>query len=274
MTAGATALVPVLRPGACQLWWASSRDAHPALRGLLDEDELARDGRLRQPAARALHLTAHALARTVAAAHLGVPAGELAMTVTCKRCGGPHGKPRPPGPLGLSWSHSGDRVVVAVTLGTEVGVDVERIAPYAPQTAQRVLREAEHAVLAALPEPRRPAGFVRYWTRKEALLKATGDGLSVPPELLHVTAPDAGPRLLSWSGPERPRLPLHLYDLDAGPGHLAALASVGAPVRPAAHDGSALLAAAVAAVPAVPAADALATPRDLTLLTSERPVAP
>ncbi|MFJ9743401.1 4'-phosphopantetheinyl transferase family protein [Streptomyces sp. NPDC101166] len=268
MTAGAAGLVPALRPGVCQLWWASSRDAHPTLRGLLDEDGRARARRLRQPAARALHLTAHALARTVAAAHLGVPAGELALTATCKRCGGPHGKPRPPGPLGLSWSHSGDRVVVAVTLGAEVGVDVEHIAPYAPETAERVLRGPERAVLAALPEPRRPVGFVRYWTRKEALLKATGDGLAVPPELLHVTAPDAWPRLLSWSGPDRPRLPLHLYDLNAGAGHLAALASVGAPVRPTAHDGSALLAAAVAR------ADAPATARVPTLLTPERPVAP
>lgn len=268
MTSTAAGLVPALRPGACQLWWASVRDAHPALRGLLDAAGRARNDRLRQPAARALHLTAHALARTVAAAHLQVPVAELTLTSTCKGCGGPHGKPRPPGPLRLSWSHSGDRVVVAVTPGTEVGVDVERIVPHARETAERVLREPERAVLAALPEPRRPAGFVRYWTRKEALLKATGDGLAVPPALLHVTAPDAPPRLLSWSGPDRPRLPLRLYDLDAGAGHLAALASVGAPVRPAVHDGSALLAAAVTA------ADLPRAARDLTPLTPERPVVP
>src|SRR5690606_38713271 len=91
---------------------------------------------------------------------------------------------------------------------------------------------------------------------------------AVPPALLHVTAPDAPPRLLSWSGQDRPRLPLRLYDLDAGAGHLAALASVGAPVRPAVHDGSALLAAAVTA------ADLPRAARDLTPLTPERPVVP
>ncbi|WP_051716394.1 4'-phosphopantetheinyl transferase family protein [Streptomyces bikiniensis] len=267
MTAGTAGPVPALRPGTCQLWWASARDAHPLLRGLLDDAARERADRLRQPAARALHLTAHALARTVAGAHLGVPAGELELTATCKRCGGPHGKPRPRGPLGLSWSHSGDRVVVAVAAGAEIGVDVERIAPFAGETADRVLCGPERAVLAGLPESRRPAGFVRYWTRKEALLKATGDGLSVPPELLHVTAPDARPRLLSWSGPARPGLPLHLYDLDAGAGHLAALASLGAPVRPVPFDGSALLAAAVAAA-------ASGTFRDLTPFPQERPVAP
>ncbi|MEV6683050.1 4'-phosphopantetheinyl transferase superfamily protein [Streptomyces erythrochromogenes] len=243
MTAGAAQAVPALRPGACQLWWASAGDAHPRLRELLDEGGRARADRLRQPAARALHLTAHALARTVAAAQLGTPAATLSLAAVCKRCGGPHGKPQPPLPLRLSWSHSGDRVVVALSLGTEIGVDVERIAPFAPETAGRVLCAPERTVLAALPAVRRPEGFARYWTRKEALLKATGDGLTVPPELLHVTAPDAPPRLLSWSGPERPRLPLHLYDLDAGPGHLATLAAFGAPVRLTQHDGSALLAA-------------------------------
>ncbi|WP_217208205.1 4'-phosphopantetheinyl transferase superfamily protein [Streptomyces sp. AC550_RSS872] len=178
--------VPAMRPGECRLWWASARDAHPGLRELLDEGERACADRLRKPAARALHLTAHALARSVAAAHLGVSARELVLTVVCKQYGGPHGKPEPPRPL--------------------------RLAPYEPETAQRVLTTPERSALAGLPPARRPTGFVRYRTRKEALLKSTGDGLAVAPELLHVTAPDAAPRLLSWSGPARPRLPRHLYD--------------------------------------------------------------
>ncbi|MBC9710969.1 4'-phosphopantetheinyl transferase superfamily protein [Streptomyces sp. TRM66268-LWL] len=249
------------------MWWASARDAHPRLRELLDEGERARADRLRKPAARALHLTAHALARTVTAAQLGVSTDELTLTAVCKQCGGPHGKPQPPRPLRLSWSHSGERVVVALTLGTDIGVDVERIAPCEQETADRVLAPPERAALAALPSAERPAGFVRYWTRKEALLKSTGDGLAVAPELLHVTAPAAAPRLLSWSGPDRPWLPLHLYDLDAGPGHLAALATVGAPVRPTRHDGSALLAALHTPT------DLLAGPVDPILPTAERPLA-
>ncbi|MFE3515078.1 4'-phosphopantetheinyl transferase family protein [Streptomyces sp. NPDC059166] len=250
MTAGvagtglaAPALVPPLRPGQCQLWWASARDAHPRLRELLDEGGRARADRLRKPAARALHLTAHALARVVTAAQLQLQTSMLRMQAVCKQCGGPHGKPQPPEPLRLSWSHSGERVVVALTLRIDIGVDVERVAPYEQETADRVLAAPERAALATLPEAGRPEGFVRYWTRKEALLKSTGDGLAVSPGLLHVTAPAAAPRLLSWSGPARPSLPLHLYDLDAGPGHLAALATVGAPVRLTRHDGSSLLAA-------------------------------
>ncbi|MCX4819029.1 4'-phosphopantetheinyl transferase superfamily protein [Streptomyces sp. NBC_01142] len=233
--------VPALEPGQCQLWWASAADAHPALHQLLDTREATRHAALRNPASRALHLTAHALARAVAAPQLGLEPHELELTVVCKHCGGPHGKPQPPDPLRLSLSHSGGRVVVALAHSTPVGVDVEEISPYVNDVAERVLAPQERVVLAALPEAERPAGFIRYWTRKEALLKSTGDGLAVAPDLLRVTAPDAPPRLLAWDGPDRPLLPLRLYDLDAGPGHRAALAALGAPLRLAQHDGSALL---------------------------------
>ncbi|MEV6399600.1 4'-phosphopantetheinyl transferase superfamily protein [Streptomyces sp. NPDC051907] len=230
-----------LAPGHCQLWWASSADAHPALHELLDARERTRLAALRNPGARDLYLAAHALARVVAAAQLGLEPAEVDLTVVCKHCGGPHGKPQPPDPLRMSLSHSGGRVVVALAHSTAVGVDIEEIGPYAPDVAQRVLAPQERVVLGALPAAERPAGFIRYWTRKEALLKSTGDGLAVAPELLRVTSPDAPPRLLSWEGPDRPLLPLRLYDLEAGPGHRAALAAVGAPLRLAHHDGSALL---------------------------------
>ncbi|MFI1398425.1 4'-phosphopantetheinyl transferase family protein [Streptomyces sp. NPDC020681] len=227
-----------LAPGQCQLWWASSADAHPDLVRHLSSHNRTRLAALRNPAARALYLTAHALARTVVAAQLGLGTAELEMTVVCKHCGGPHGKPQPPEPLHLSLSHSGGLVVVAIAHSTPVGVDVEEISPYSDDVAARVLAPQERAVLAALPPPARPVGFTRYWTRKEALLKSTGDGLAVAPDLLKVTAPDAPPRLLSWDGPTRPALPLRLYDLDAGPGHRGALAAVGAPLRLSSHDGS------------------------------------
>lgn len=233
--------IPALQPGHCQLWWASPHDAHPELSPLLDTRERTRLAELRHPAARALYLTAHALARVAVASQLGLSAPDVKLTVMCKHCGGPHGKPQPPDPLRLSLSHSGDRVLVALAHTTPVGVDVEEIAPYAPDVATRVLAPQERAVLATLPAAARPAGFIRYWTRKEALLKSTGDGLAVAPDLLKVTAPHAPPRLLSWDGPDRPLLPLRLYDLDAGPGHRAALAAVGAPLRLSVHDGSALL---------------------------------
>ncbi|MFJ1593066.1 4'-phosphopantetheinyl transferase family protein [Kitasatospora albolonga] len=271
MTVAPRPVVPALRRGDCQLWWASGRD-DPWLRTLLDDRERARADRLRHPAARSLYVGAHALARTVIAAQLGIPARGLKLTVECKHCGdGTHGKPRPPAPLRLSLSHSGARVIVALAHSTDIGVDVEEVAPHAPETVEKALAPPERASLATLPAAERTAGFIRYWTRKEALLKATGDGLAVPPALLHVTAPDTAPRLLAWSGPGRPRLPLRLYDLDAGAGHRAALASVGAPVRLTHHDGTALLTTARPAGPGTPAPRTPAL-RPAVSLSSRTPV--
>jgi 4'-phosphopantetheinyl transferase len=131
----------------------------------------------------------------------------------------------------LSLSHSGRWAVVAVGRGAPVGVDVERLAgPFDPaRLAARVLSAAELASYRGLAATRQRRAFVTYWTRKEAVLKATGEGLRVPPAALTVSPPRARPRLLDWSG--RPDAPgrTHLYRLSPGSGHVATLAVLGRP---------------------------------------------
>ena len=63
--------------------------------------------------------------------------------------------------------------------------------------------------------------FLRYWTRKEAVVKATGDGVSALPRV-HVSSPDLPAAVLHYDGYD----PQHfrLVDIDTGPGHLGALA--------------------------------------------------
>jgi 4'-phosphopantetheinyl transferase len=75
----------------------------------------------------------------------------------------------------------------------------------------------------------RAAGLLAYWTRKEAVVKATGEGLRVPLTDLHVSAPDQSPRLLAWYG--RPELTgrLQLHALNPGPGYAACLALIDQP---------------------------------------------
>lgn len=69
------------------------------------------------------------------------------------------------------------------------------------------------------------ASGLRYWTRKEALLKATGAGLSIPLPDVVVTAPDDEARLMSWDrGTDA--TPIHLRDLHPGPGFIACLAAL------------------------------------------------
>ena len=94
---------------------------------------------------------------------------------------GANGKPQVDGADGLRFnvSHSGTAVVVAVTAGTEVGVDVEFVRPVRRdgQLARRWFSEADAASLPEAPSLLRARGFMELWTRREAIAKLSGDGL-------------------------------------------------------------------------------------------------
>jgi 4'-phosphopantetheinyl transferase len=102
---------------------------------------------------------------------------------------GPRGKPLLPGtPLSFNLSHSADRALLAVTREARLGVDIERIRPVDHERiARRFFAPAEAARLAALPERRRAAAFFAGWTRKEAFMKAVGEGLSLPLDSFEVS---------------------------------------------------------------------------------------
>ena len=94
-----------------------------------------------------------------------------------------------------------------------------------------------------MPEERKSDLFFAYWTRKEALLKATGDGLRVAPAALTVTPPDAPPALVAWEATAPLAAAAHLFDLSPGSGHVASLAVLGPRLGVVERDGDALLAA-------------------------------
>ncbi|HEU4421191.1 MAG TPA: 4'-phosphopantetheinyl transferase superfamily protein [Pilimelia sp.] len=238
-------LVPELAADECQVWWARATDARPALADLLEPAERERMGALRHHRARTLYLVAHALARLVAAAALDTDPATLRFTARCRRCGGPHGKPTLVGAdqPRLSLSHSGGLAVVALTRAVEVGVDVERITLAGRRIPVTALAAAERAALDTVPGPARLRGFIRYWTRKEAVLKATGDGLAVGPATVSVSPPTRPPALLSWPGRSGP--PIHLHDLADRPGHLACVAMLGRRLHVTEYDASRLLASHV-----------------------------
>ncbi len=101
----------------------------------------------------------------------------------------PHGKPvlgSMGTPLGLEFnlSHSSGYLALAVCFGRQVGVDIERVRPLPDldQVASNSFSVYELNALSALTPEDKLLGFFRCWTRKEAYLKARGDGLSIPLE--------------------------------------------------------------------------------------------
>ena len=88
------------------------------------------------------------------------------------------GKPSLAAPLHFNLSHSEGLAALAVSTEFELGVDVEALLPLKEDIAPRYFSPRELAALAALPEHEQLSGFYRCWTRKEAVLKALGDGLA------------------------------------------------------------------------------------------------
>lgn len=234
--------IPRVEPGDCHVWVADAvRVPAPSLLEWLDARERARHDAFVRDADRALYLTAHALLRQLVAAQLGVGPREVRFTQECRHCDRqePHGKPGVAGsPLEVSLSHSGERVAVAVSQAGPVGVDIEEVGAEAKvaDLSPVVLTAAERAELERLPVGERSRGFIRYWARKEAVLKATGDGLAVEPALLTVSAPGAPAALLEWRNRAEPHLPVRLHDVDAGDGYRAAVAVLGDECRVVRHE--------------------------------------
>jgi len=202
------------------------RDAHLLL---LDDGERGRRARLRHAADRDRFTVGSATLRLVLGHLSGVAAHRVQVDRSCPDCDQPHGKPVPSnaGDLECSVSHSGDRVVVAVTHRTRIGVDVERIESHVDhRLIDRVLAPCEAAVLRGLPAALRARGFSTYWTRKEAILKATGSGLRVAPDQVRVSPPGAQPRLLEIADPSPAVGPVTLFQLSPGDGYTATLAAL------------------------------------------------
>jgi 4'-phosphopantetheinyl transferase len=220
-----------LRPGVVQVWWATTSAVRPEHDVLLAPADLARRARLARADDRLRSTAAAAVVRAVLGTALRVPPAELTVDRTCPTCGAAHGKPRLPDvpDLHFSVSHSGSCVVVAVRAGSPVGVDVEEVGRFGPaeldELAGATLAPEERDQLARRPAAGRAPAFTTYWTRKEAVLKATGQGLGAPLGDLVVSAPSEAPRVLRWTGAG----PVWLRDLPAPPGFAGALAGLGAP---------------------------------------------
>ncbi|BCS35359.2 hypothetical protein TBR22_A45860 [Luteitalea sp. TBR-22] len=208
---------------------------------VLDQDELARWGQLHE-AGRPLFLAAHVGARMLAAYRLawGDGTSPLADTPPDLEAFGwhtlPSGKPMltyrdgRPQPLHISVAHGGGHAAVAVCDHGPIGIDLEHVDPRRRilPIARRFYAEDEHARLEACGEDERTALFHQWWTRKEAVLKATGVGLRGGLTVRVDATPDAdGWREVHLAGHPAP---IHVRDLRTpDPSLVAAVAIEGQP---------------------------------------------
>jgi len=212
--------------------WAAPLDPSPArvsaLHTLLAEDERARAARFRFERDRRRSIVARGLLRLLLEGYTGVPAREHRFVYGDKE------KPSLDGELGESLhfnvSHSHELVLIGFLRDREVGVDVEHVRemPDGRSIAEHFFSTPEREDLAQVDDDHLPDAFFRCWTRKEAYVKAVGDGLSIPLDCFDVTLKPEDPvRFLSMHGDAERAAGWSLYHLEPADGYLGAVALEG-----------------------------------------------
>jgi 4'-phosphopantetheinyl transferase len=187
---------PVLGEGTVHVWHVDLIAAQISIADmfdLLDAGERSRASRLRHASDRAQFMASHGVAKFLLAHYLGCDPRKLRFGYE------PRGKPyvlrnEEEPDLRFNVSRTTNFALFAVAKAHDVGVDIEQIAQ-GDGLGDVVLRGLSHRERARMEtlesETEKEAQFFRAWTRKEAFLKARGDGLSIAPADVD-TADDSG----------------------------------------------------------------------------------
>jgi len=188
----------------------------------LNPDELTRAQRYRFERDRRRFVVARGMLRVILARYAGVTPAAIQFEYS------DHGKPRLPAcpELEFNASDSGEFMALGVAENRLIGVDIEQVRDNFAglEIADRFFSAREVEVLRSLPPNEQRYAFFRCWTRKEAFIKAIGEGLSYPLHQFDVTLTDDEPPLLlrvqgELNAPER----WWLSDLPIAPDYAGAI---------------------------------------------------
>ena len=192
---------------------------------VLSSDEMTRAARFHFSRDRQRFVASRALLRRILASYLATDPGRLNFSYSKKE------KPSL-GPAyadsGVTFnvSHSGGIALLAFTRRREIGVDVEQVRRDfdLEAIARRFFSRHEQSSLAALPSEEKFDAFFRCWTRKEAYIKATGDGLSLPLSQFDVSLEPGETNALLATRPDASEAGCWLLqEVPAGAGYIAAI---------------------------------------------------
>jgi len=195
----------------------------------LAEDERARAARFHFDKDRNHYIVARGVLRAILGGYLAVQSRQLHFEYTT------HGKPSLPsefggGRLRFNLSHSHGLALYAMTWGRELGIDVEYLrADFAGEDiAERFFSRQEVAALRTLDPALHVEAFFNCWTRKEAYIKAIGEGLSMPLDRFDVSLiPGEPARLLHTQGDPLEASRWTMQALFPGDGYAAAVIVAG-----------------------------------------------
>ncbi|HZP93964.1 MAG TPA: 4'-phosphopantetheinyl transferase superfamily protein [Burkholderiales bacterium] len=215
--------------------WCVSLDVPPRtcarLYATLSLDERNRSARFRFGSDRRRFIVAHGVLRDLLARYLQTRPGRISYVYNA--FGKPDLSPEFGGRLKFNLAHSNGLALIAIASHSNIGVDVECISaqPDHSEIARCFFAGEEIDQLNALPSHLYAKGFFSCWTKKEAYLKARGDGLAIPLNSFSVPltidpADDPGTLYIA-SNEIVPGKRWSLYTLQPAPGYIGALAIEG-----------------------------------------------
>jgi 4'-phosphopantetheinyl transferase len=214
-----------------KVWLDSAELSSEALPGILAPDEVERARRFHFDRDRIRFIACRTALRTILARYLQMSPIEIRFRYESK------GKPEIADAqnsysLRFNLSHSSGLAVIAVSSGSAVGVDIERFDRKIDclEIARRFFSMRERQALLAIPASGRQRAFFACWTRKEAFLKATGEGISFGLAEFSVSvAPDVPPLIEEAQADPKAVLRWSLTNLRPGDGYVGTLAFEAAP---------------------------------------------
>ncbi|HSR70367.1 MAG TPA: 4'-phosphopantetheinyl transferase superfamily protein [Acidobacteriota bacterium] len=205
------------------VWLQASRSTLESLHAYLDPQEKVRKASFYFQRLRDSYTLSQGALRLLLAAYTGMAPGRVRLRY------GARGKPSLASRHDLQFnaSHSGGLALYAFADGLEIGVDVEELRPLPDYRAiaRSYFCAREWRQLDQLPAEEQQQAFFLCWTRKEAYLKAVGEGLALPLDSFQVTLrPGEKARMVQLGDDERAARRWTLHNLAPAPGYAAALA--------------------------------------------------
>ena len=221
--------VPELAAHEIHIWCAALNQSIARVQMLprtLPVDELLRAERFHFEKDRKSFIITRGILRMILGSYLGAEPNRLRFYY------GKYGKPALADTFGkktihFNLSHSNGVALFAFTRDCEIGVDVEEMREIEDldQIAGRFFSEGENKVFCGLPEDKKKEAFFNCWTRKEAFMKACGDGLSRSLDKFEVSLVPGGPaQLLEMEGNSREAARWSIQDLRPAHNYVGAVA--------------------------------------------------
>lgn len=214
------------------LWKAESSSSNIDSRTLwltLSEDEQDRAKRFHRQVDGDRYIWHHATLHQILSRYLDLHPREINFQYSAL------GKPSLPKEINpnrycFNMSHSGDILIIGLTSNLQIGVDVERISSIPDMEAMVELNftQTEIKAYSRLPETEKQFAFFAAWTRKEAVLKAVGKGLQIPPGQIEVSMdPEESSPSVRLLDEVEGSVSFRLFSFRPAEGHQAALAVEG-----------------------------------------------